>query len=354
MLVVIRLSPAMTWSRRDGDIYVHGETQILQLRDCPAQADALMRLLEAGADSTAIEAAGVDAASVAAIMDALHKANCLVYSDPRTWVGTTLERQADYYSALGASPDLVQSTLHSAQITILGVGGIGSVTLAHLVSAGIGRYTLIDGDVVEPDNLNRQFIYGPADVGRKKVEAAADWVRQRHASAAIRCVPRTMRDPSELASELADQPSILVQAADTPSDIGLIAVKACLATGTPLIGGDCGLRTAGWGPLLEPEDLHAHMLALENRGRHAPVPAADRPMKASFGPTNAIVASYLAKDILHWFAGLPVVSLRARVTLDMDAVNCQDSGSDGGNRTLITASQATALDMDGAKPHRRR
>jgi hypothetical protein len=46
-------------------------------------------------------------------------------------------------------------------------------------------------------------------------------------------------------------------------------------------------------------------------------------MNASFGPTNAIVASYLARDILTWFAGLPVPSLRAKVSLDMEALTAR-------------------------------
>lgn len=316
----MRLSPAMTWSRRDGAIYIHGETQVLLLRACPPETDALMHLLETGCDSTAVDALGLDATSVADILGALRKANCLVHTDSRSWVGTSLERQADYFSALGADPDLVQPTLGSARIAILGLGGIGSVALAHLVSAGVSRFTLIDGDVVQTDNLNRQLIYGPADVGRAKVEAAADWVRERCPSAVIRCVPTMVHDPSDLTAELDDHPSLLVMAADTPSDIAVRAVKACLATGTPFIGGDCGLRTASWGPLLEPQDLQSYLSALENRRRDAPVPAASRPMKASFGPTNAVVASYLARDIVNWFAGLPVASLRAKVRLDMDAL----------------------------------
>jgi molybdopterin/thiamine biosynthesis adenylyltransferase len=313
----------MSWSRHDNDIYVHGESQILLLRACPSETDALMRLLETGCESTALEALDLEASHLAHILDVLRGANCLVYTDSRRWIGTSLERQADYFSALGADPNVVQSTLGSARVTILGVGGIGSVTLAHLVAAGVSRYTLIDGDVVQSDNLNRQLIYSPADVGRLKVEAATGWVMQRSPSAVIRSVPRMLHDSSKLASELADKPSLLVLAADTPSDIALHAAQACLVTGTPLIGADCGLRTASWGPLLEPEDLQAYILALENTRHHAPVPPAAQPMNASFGPTNAIVASYLVKDILSWFAGLPVPSLRAKVTLDMEGLTAK-------------------------------
>ena len=62
----------------------------------------------------------------------------------------------------------------ATRIAILGVGGIGSVVLAHLASAGFSRYTLIDGDTVQLHNLNRQIVYCFSDVGRRKVDVAAD------------------------------------------------------------------------------------------------------------------------------------------------------------------------------------
>jgi sulfur-carrier protein adenylyltransferase/sulfurtransferase len=317
---MMRLSPAMTWSRHGSDLYVHGETQVLLLRDCPPEADSLMRLLETGCESMALEALDLEARRVADILDVLRQANCLVHNASRRWIGTSLERQADYFSALGADPDEVQSTLGSARVAILGVGGIGAVALAHLVSAGVSRYTLIDGDTVQPGNLNRQLIYRPEDVGRLKVEAAAEWVSRRNPAAVVRPVPRMLTDCSELASVLAEHTSLLVMAADTPDDIALRAARACLDTGTPLTSADCGLRTASWGPLLEPEDLQAYMVAHQNTRDRAPMPPAAAPMKASFGPTNAIAASYMVKDVLNWFAGLPVPSLRAKVSIDMEAM----------------------------------
>ena len=48
-------------------------------------------------------------------------------------------------------------------------------------------------------------------------------------------------------------------AADFPTDIGLRAAHACIETRTALIGADCGLQTASWGPLLEPADLAAYV-----------------------------------------------------------------------------------------------
>ena len=315
---MIRLSPAMTWSRHGTDIYVHGESQVLKLQDCPPGADSLMRVLETGCGQAAIDSLDIEPSRAAAILDTLRTTKCLVQNVSRRWVGTSVERQVEYFCAMGVNPDEAQAILASANVAILGLGGIGSLALAHLVSAGVRQYTLIDGDTVAPNNLNRQLIYCPADEGRCKVDAAADWIASRNPSAAVRSVPRMLTDAGALISILEEGVSLLVVAADSPPDIGVHAVHACLETQTALIGADCGLRTASWGPLLEPADLPAYAAELKSVRDRSPVPKASRSMTASFGPTNAIAASYLAKDIVSWFAGLPVASRGKKVVIDLE------------------------------------
>ena len=318
--MMMRLSPAMIWSRHGDDIYVHGESQVLQLRDCPPEVDSLMQLLETGCDDVGVAALDVEPSRAAAILKALRSTDCLVEASSHNWVGTAVERQADYFCALGANPDEAQPILANAHVAILGVGGIGSIVLAHLVSAGVGNYTLIDGDTVQPHNLNRQFIYSLSDVGRCKVHAATDWIVARNPSAIVRSVPRMVAASSDLRSALQEKVSLLVVAADSPADISLRAAHACRDTETALVGADCGLRTASWGPLLEPADISAYMEEQESIHDRTPVPRATGSMTASFGPTNAIVASCLAKDIVNWFAGLPVVSLRKKVVVDLETL----------------------------------
>ena len=123
---MIRLSPAMTWSRHGTDIYVHGESQVLQLQDCPPAADSLMRVLETGCEQAAIDSLDIEPSRAAAILDTLRTTNCLVQNVSRRWVGTSVERQADYFCAMGANPDEAQAILDSANVAILGLGGIGS------------------------------------------------------------------------------------------------------------------------------------------------------------------------------------------------------------------------------------
>jgi adenylyltransferase/sulfurtransferase len=67
-----------------------------------------------------------------------------------------------------------QARLLAAHVALVGAGGIGSPAIQYLAAAGIGRLTVIDDDRVSLDNLQRQTLFGTADIGRLKVEAAAE------------------------------------------------------------------------------------------------------------------------------------------------------------------------------------
>lgn len=71
-----------------------------------------------------------------------------------------------------------QVALGDAHVVLVGCGGIGSPSLQYLAAAGIGRLTLVDDDVIDVSNLQRQTIYTPSDVGKPKAEMAAEWVRR--------------------------------------------------------------------------------------------------------------------------------------------------------------------------------
>jgi molybdopterin/thiamine biosynthesis adenylyltransferase len=67
-----------------------------------------------------------------------------------------------------------QARLLAAQVVLVGAGGIGSPAIQYLAAAGIGRLTVIDDDRVSLDNLQRQTLFGTADIGRLKVDSAAE------------------------------------------------------------------------------------------------------------------------------------------------------------------------------------
>src|SRR5277367_598908 len=67
-----------------------------------------------------------------------------------------------------------QLKLKSAKVVMIGTGGLGAPLGLYLAAAGIGRIGLVDFDVVDFTNLQRQVIHGTSDVGRKKLDSAAD------------------------------------------------------------------------------------------------------------------------------------------------------------------------------------
>jgi sulfur-carrier protein adenylyltransferase/sulfurtransferase len=80
-----------------------------------------------------------------------------------------------------------QQKLRSASVAIVGTGGLGSPIGLYLAAAGVGTLGLIDFDRVDTSNLQRQVLFGTADVGRPKVEAAAERLRDVNPHTIIRC-----------------------------------------------------------------------------------------------------------------------------------------------------------------------
>ena len=72
-----------------------------------------------------------------------------------------------------------QKRLKASSVLCVGTGGLGSPLLLYLAAAGVGRIGIVDFDVVDTSNLQRQILYGAADVGRPK----ADVARERMAAA---------------------------------------------------------------------------------------------------------------------------------------------------------------------------
>lgn len=70
-----------------------------------------------------------------------------------------------------------QLKLKQAKVAMIGAGGLGAPLGLYLAAAGVGRIGLVDFDVVDASNLQRQVIHGTRDIGRKKLDSAADRMR---------------------------------------------------------------------------------------------------------------------------------------------------------------------------------
>lgn len=82
-----------------------------------------------------------------------------------------------------------QQKLLRAAIVLVGAGGIGSPAIQYLAAAGIGSLSVIDDDAVSLDNLQRQTLFGTADIGRPKAEVAAEAVGRLNPDVRFTAVP---------------------------------------------------------------------------------------------------------------------------------------------------------------------
>src|SRR5207302_9735176 len=71
-----------------------------------------------------------------------------------------------------------QRKLLNTSVLLLGAGGLGSPAALYLAAAGVGKIGILDFDVVDASNLQRQILHGTADIGRSKVVSAADSINR--------------------------------------------------------------------------------------------------------------------------------------------------------------------------------
>ena len=94
-----------------------------------------------------------------------------------------------------------QERLAEGRVLIIGCGGLGSPVAMYLAAAGVGTIGLMDGDVVDETNLQRQVIHFTADVGKPKVTSAADKLRAINPHIRIIEIPEFFTAPTSILSD---------------------------------------------------------------------------------------------------------------------------------------------------------
>jgi adenylyltransferase/sulfurtransferase len=127
-----------------------------------------------------------------------------------------------------------QKRLKQARVLMIGAGGLGSPLGLYLAAAGVGTLGLVEFDVVDESNLQRQLLYGQGDVGRPKLEAAAE--RLADVNPLIRLEPHATRLESGNALELFRQYDLVVDGTDNFPTRYLVN-DACVLAGKPNVYG---------------------------------------------------------------------------------------------------------------------
>ncbi len=123
-----------------------------------------------------------------------------------------------------------QKRLRDARVLCIGAGGLGSPLTLYLAAAGVGRIGVVDFDVVDLTNIQRQILYSTSDVGRPKLEAARE--RLTSLNPEIEIVPHAMRLSSENVMDLFKGYDVIADGTDNFPTRYLVN-DACVLSGKP-------------------------------------------------------------------------------------------------------------------------
>ncbi|MBF4465251.1 HesA/MoeB/ThiF family protein [Flavobacterium sp. LC2016-12] len=127
-----------------------------------------------------------------------------------------------------------QHKLSIAKVLIIGAGGLGAAVLPYLAAAGVGEIGIVDDDVIEISNLQRQVIYKTSAVGNYKVEQAKAMVLELNPLVKVNAIAEKLSGKNAIA--LFEQYDIVVDATDNLS-IKYLINDACVVTNKPMVYG---------------------------------------------------------------------------------------------------------------------
>jgi molybdopterin/thiamine biosynthesis adenylyltransferase len=133
-----------------------------------------------------------------------------------------------------------QQALKAARVLIVGAGGLGAPAALYLAAAGVGRLGLVDADHVALSNLQRQVIYTNSDIGKSKVDAAADRLTALNPEVEVTAVPQMVT--AENAASLIGAYDLVLDGTDDFATRFAVA-DACVACGKTLVSGAIGRWT---------------------------------------------------------------------------------------------------------------
>ncbi|WP_437716182.1 TOMM precursor leader peptide-binding protein [Sorangium sp. So ce448] len=237
------------------------------------------------------------------------------------------DRHLLFYDLAGADPIAVQASLARRRVALVGMGGIGNWVSMALIGAGFGELRLIDFDDIELSNLTRQVLFTEKDVGRPKIDVAAERLAERNQGTLVRPVPLKVSSARELSAALKGV-HFVVLSADQPATIHEWVDLACVKRRIPYVNLGYRDATGVIGPMTVAGRTSCyHCFKPRSEKRRAKGGARDmaelhealnrRYQAPSFGPVNALVSSIGALEIIKYLGGFAeCASMGTELTVD--------------------------------------
>ena len=235
-----------------------------------------------------------------------------------------------------------QRRLRAARVCVIGAGGLGSPVLLYLAAAGVGTLGVVDVDDVELSNLQRQIVHGESDVGRPKVDSAADAVARL--DPAVRVVTHHLRlDGSNVDEVLAGYDLVIDGTDNFPTRY--LVNDACVRLGLPEVWGSIYRMDAQvavfWGR--PPEGSGVDAVQLRDLFPSPPAPGTV-PSCAEGGVLGAMcgqVGALMATEAIKVIAGVGQALLGRVLVLDALAARWTEVPLVGGGAVRTDAPPGT-------------
>lgn len=212
-----------------------------------------------------------------------------------------------------------QQHLLQSHALIIGLGGLGSPVAMYLAAAGVGKLTLVDFDDVDLSNLQRQIIHRHDDIGRAKVDSAADTLRALNSEIRIDALNQKLTD--ETLAEAVQQADVVIDASDNFATRFAIN-RACVVNHTPLVSG-AAMRLEGQVsvfPNIAGEDAPCYRCLYDD------IPEAEARCSETgvLAPVVGIIGSIQATEAIKLLSGLGTPLSGRLLTLDASTLEFRE------------------------------
>jgi len=186
-----------------------------------------------------------------------------------------------------------QKKLRNAQVFIAGIGGLGSVSAYYMAAAGVGSIKIVDRDLVNPDNLNRQILHHTRDIGKPKAASALEKLQQLNPHCHIEAIQEDIREENIM--ELVGDCQLILDATDNAETRRLLN-RASVSKHIPFIyGGINGLN--GMVTTFIPGETACFECLFPHK-------AVEKTSVAVLGPVAGLTASVQSMEALKFILGM--------------------------------------------------
>lgn len=211
-----------------------------------------------------------------------------------------------------------QEKLLAGHVLLIGAGGLGSPASLYLASAGVGRLTICDGDVVDLTNLQRQIVHRESTIGVNKSESARRALAEINTDCKVTAIQHRVEEAQLM--ELVSSADVVVDACDNFATRYAVN-RACVAWRKPLVSG-AAIRFSGQLAVFDMRQDDApcyHCLFPESGTEEAESCA----LMGVFAPLTGMIGSMQAGEAIRLLAGKPSPLAGSLVLFDAGGMDWQ-------------------------------